>query len=309
MSNYPNILRLNIIKYFISRTYKTKREILTYLKEKDVLVSARTLERDLKQLKDNLGFDLIYKKNRGYYIDLSNNYEAELLQRYDEVVKINQLLNTNPEAVQYVLDTTPVMIGVDLLPDLFLALKEKKMLNFRYLKFNKNNDNDDLNSENNFRSVIPLWLKEHIGRWYLIALPLNGNEIRTFGLDRIHDLTIADPYNSILIAENIAKQVDAYKFMLGISKPTFDDLIPYRIELAISDTFIEYCISKPIHLTQKITNRKIDNYTVVEFVLIPNIDLFKLIVSELGDIKLIGPDKIKKYMQKEYKSLMKQILD
>jgi hypothetical protein len=96
--------------------------------------------------------------------------------------------------------------------------------------------------------------------------------------------------------------------MIGINRPIFKDLTPHKIELAISDKYLDYCKTKPLHHTQKITGIRIDGFTVVEYILIPNIDLFKLIISELGDIKLIGSEKVKKYMKKEYNQLMKQIL-
>lgn len=302
MSNYPNIVRLTAIKFFLSKTFKTKNEILEFLEEKGEHVSARTLERDLKQLKEHLGFELTYKKNKGYFIDISQSSDLELLERFDEVVKLLNLTSENSEAVKYILNTSPVMSGIDQLPILFEAFKEKRVLSFNYHKFN------EALPLNKIRTVIPLWIKEHNGRWYLMALPTDGIEIRVFGIDRIHDINKLELYDELLITEDIQKQINNYKFMIGINEPIFKDLIPHKIELAISDKYLDYCKTKPLHHTQKITENRIENYTLVEYILIPNIDLFKLIISELGDIKLVGSEKVKKYMKKEYAQLMKQIL-
>jgi proteasome accessory factor B len=302
MSNYPNIVRLTTIKYFLSITFKTKKEILDFLKDKGEFISSRTLERDLKQLKEHLGFELIYKKNKGYFIDISQSSDVELLERYDEVVKLLNLTSENSEAVKYILNTSPVMLGINQLPILFEAFKEKRILTFNYHKFNQSLES------NKTRTVIPLWIKEHNGRWYLMALPIDGIEIRVFGIDRIHDISKLEFYDELLITEDIQKQINNYKFMIGINKPIFKDLTPHKIELAISDKYLDYCKTKPLHHTQKITDKRIDNYTLVEYILIPNIDLFKLIFSELGDIKLIGSEKVKKHMKKEYNQLMKQIV-
>ena len=302
MSNYPNIVRLTAIKCFLSKTFKTKNEILEFLEEKGEHISARTLERDLKQLKEHLGFELIYKKNKGYFIDLSQSTDIELLERFDEVVKLLNLTSENSEAVKYILNTSPVMSGIDQLPILFESFKEKRILSFKYHKFNESIESDKI------RTVIPLWIKEHNGRWYLMALPINGFEIRVFGIDRIYDINKLELYNELLITDTIQKQIDNYKFMIGINKPIFKDSIPHKIELAISDKYLDYCKTKPLHHTQKITENRIENYTLVEYVLIPNIDLFKLIISELGDIRLVGSEKVRKYMKKEYAHLMKQIL-
>ena len=48
------------------------------------------------------------------------------------------------------------------------------------------------------------------------------------------------------------------------------------------------------------TQNEIKDYTMVYFTLIPNLDLIKLIVSGVGDIKLIEPKALKQYIQKKH---------
>ena len=70
---------------------------------------------------------------------------------------------------------------------------------------------------------------------------------------------------------------------------------------------LNYWKNNPIHPTQQITTEKIDGYTKVTFLLVPNIDLVKLIVSGLGAIKLIGPMGLREYIQNEYGGIMKNL--
>jgi len=57
---------------------------------------------------------------------------------------------------------------------------------------------------------------------------------------------------------------------------------------------------KPVHFTQYITGEKRHGFNIVEFVLVPNIDLVKLIVSSLGEVKLIEPDSLKKRIEDNF---------
>jgi hypothetical protein len=118
---------------------------------------------------------------------------------------------------------------------------------------------------------------------------------------------LSNAYDISLIISTVIDQVDDFKYRLGVSYPTFGETKREVVQLAVSDFLLNYWRSKPIHTSQRITKEKIDGYTIVTFILIPNIDLIKLIVSGLGDVRLISPIALKKYIQKEYKGLMKNI--
>ena len=66
MAFSESISRLQKIISFISIDYRSKKEIMAYLREYNIIISYKTLERDLKQIKEELGFELEYKRNFGY---------------------------------------------------------------------------------------------------------------------------------------------------------------------------------------------------------------------------------------------------
>jgi predicted DNA-binding transcriptional regulator YafY len=299
MNKYPAISRLTLLLNYIKGTHKTKKQIISYFEDHEIIISNKTLERDLNFLKD-WGYELTYSP-KGYIIDKQCGFENELFRRFNELFKIKEIIDKESEFLDYVLDTSTEMIGIELLPELFSAFKLKRIVTFKYRKF----DND----EESTRTLLPLWLKEHEERWYLIGVEEEKTEIRIFGLDRIKDLKLLETYNQELITADIVKQIDNLKYMIGITRPTFGTLKREFIELGVSDYLLKYWKSKPIHVTQHITNKKIENFTIVEFTLIPNITFIKLIVSGLGKIKLISPKSLKKNIKDEYGQLIKTILE
>jgi hypothetical protein len=66
MAFSEGISRLQRIISFISIDYRSKKEIMAYLRTFNIIISYKTLERDLKQIKEELGFYLEYKRNEGY---------------------------------------------------------------------------------------------------------------------------------------------------------------------------------------------------------------------------------------------------
>jgi hypothetical protein len=76
MAFSEGISRLQRIISFISIDYRSKKEIMAYLRTFNIIISYKTLERDLKQIKEELGFDLEYKRNVGYKCENENIVEA-----------------------------------------------------------------------------------------------------------------------------------------------------------------------------------------------------------------------------------------
>ena len=66
MAFSEGISRLQRIIGFISIDYKNKKEIMAFLRNYNIIISYRTLERDLKQIKEVLDIAVEYKKGNGY---------------------------------------------------------------------------------------------------------------------------------------------------------------------------------------------------------------------------------------------------
>lgn len=66
MAFSEGISRLQRIISFISMDYRNKKEIMAFLRNYNIIISYKTLERDLKQIKEVLGIDIEYKRFSGY---------------------------------------------------------------------------------------------------------------------------------------------------------------------------------------------------------------------------------------------------
>ena len=66
MAFSEGISRLQRIISFISMDYRNKKEIMAFLRNYNIVISYKTLERDLKQIKEVLGIDIEYKRFSGY---------------------------------------------------------------------------------------------------------------------------------------------------------------------------------------------------------------------------------------------------
>ena len=69
MAFSEGISRLQRIIGFISTDYKNKKEIMAFLRNYNIVISYKTLERDLKQIKEVLGIEIEYKRFFGYKCD------------------------------------------------------------------------------------------------------------------------------------------------------------------------------------------------------------------------------------------------
>jgi arginine repressor len=72
MAFSEGINRLQRIIEFVSIDYRSKKEIMAYLRQFNIIISYKTLERDLKQIKEDLVIEVEYKRNLGYRCENQN---------------------------------------------------------------------------------------------------------------------------------------------------------------------------------------------------------------------------------------------
>ena len=77
MAFSKGIERLKQITRFISIDYRTKKEIMAHLRDCNIVISYKTLDRDLKQIKEDMNLNIDHKRNIGYKID-NNSIENQL---------------------------------------------------------------------------------------------------------------------------------------------------------------------------------------------------------------------------------------
>jgi predicted DNA-binding transcriptional regulator YafY len=136
-------------------------------------------------------------------------------------------------------ESTPSAGGSHHLAPLLRAVRSKHPIELTYKKFSSTSDAK--------YKLNPYLLKEYRNRWYLLAWDVERSVIRTFGCDRIVEITVleSEKYSEVKFdADNY------FKHAIGIT--VIDDSPPVDVVLRCSPLLASYLNSQPLHSTQTI---------------------------------------------------------
>ena len=144
--------------------------------------SKRTLQRDIKDIREIYHIDIQYNKSIKKYEIVEDNdlYAQNLFEAFDVFRALQNHGNLSKLIAfdhRYPKDT-PHPAGTQHLSTLLQAIKQKKQLQLHYYKFWGS-------KEVQIRTIEPYLLKESQHRWYVLALDVDKKVLRVFGLDRI----------------------------------------------------------------------------------------------------------------------------
>lgn len=250
--------------------------------------SKRTLQRDIKEIRNVLGIDIMYSRSqKGYYI-IQDDYSSDLfLKTLEEINSFSALKLTNSlESIVYLEKRKPKR--AEFLPDIVQAIQRKKKIEFHYQKFGEEKET--------LRKVSPIAIREHNNRWYLIAD--DKGTVKNFGLERMNKVKIL----SDKIDDNIEFNYDdKYRFAFGIIVPT--DEKPEKIVLSVTKKQAEYLQSLPLHESQEVIETK-NNEVLIGLELFLTDDFISEILAMSRTVTIIEPKKLKD----KVKSILKETL-
>nr|WP_193743622.1 WYL domain-containing protein [Nonlabens ulvanivorans] len=209
----------------------------------DIDTTSRTLERDLKNLKDDFGIEVNYSRSiRGYVLEENDEYVNRFLKfaEFSSLAEVyNQGVKNYKTFDKYVIaDDSSEFTGLHNMTRILKGITLS-----RKLKFTKENYQRDTKKE---YVVTPLRLKEYLNRWYLIAVPNNIDEIRSFGLDRITDLQLLN--EKAVIKNSFEEQIKQYDNVVGLN---FNEAKKIeKVVLHVDDKQLKYLKSLPLHKSQ-----------------------------------------------------------
>lgn len=190
--NLSRLVRYMLIINKLSgrQKYVPANELFAYIDSQmmargfDVIMTLRTLQRDIRDINLVFGVEIKNYRGYGYYIydkigDTEIRYK-ELLMNFDLLTSISG--DTNSES--YLIPEHHRPKGSDQIPSLIKAIKDNSIINFKYTLIRKNNKEID-------KRVRPYFLKESLGLWYLIAVD-EKSKIKLYGIDRMSDIQITD---------------------------------------------------------------------------------------------------------------------
>ena len=273
---------LNYIEEQNKRSYFPKTsDIIEFLKKSNIIMSDRTLNRYLNAI--SLEFDVNIEKTNhqgGYFINKENSIYFEdifqTLQLVDKALYFKSLINKSSKVLQYFSFSGENFSGFEWIDTILRAIEQKSIILIKHKRFNT-----DTTTE---RQIEPYLLKEYLYRWYLVGYDKLNKENRSFGLDRIIDITILEKKFKN-IKTNEVKEEFSNTIGLIYSKPEF-------IQLSFNKELKAYFKTNPWHDDYKIIEEN-ENELIVELFISINYELIQRILMHTKNITVISPQSLR----------------
>ena len=241
---------LLIIKKLKAKPYSTYEELQSYIERQvdqlqmqdetlNMGISKRTLQRDIREIRNLFGVDIGYSKtSKGYFIS-HNEMENMNFQRMLDAFEVFNSLNIAEDVSPFIHLEKRKPLGTDNLYGLLHAIKNKFEIKFSYQKF--------LEDEITQRVTEPYALKEFKNRWYVMAKESNAINVKSFALDRISNLEIT---NIKFLYPETFNIEQSYQYCFGIISPNDEE--PQEIVLSFKPFQGKYIKTLPLHETQQV---------------------------------------------------------
>lgn len=226
--------------------YPSKKELLARLNDTDIVKkSARSLERDIKDLYGATGFRIEYHhRRRGYYLDIPPDEDVEdfeqfvaLLERYERLSFLQKALTSVRDIGTYLqFEKNDQFLGAENLPLLWEALRGRRVIAFEYAAYMGSV------APPAPRIIEPGLLFEYRNRWYLDGWDVEKDALRTFGLDRMAHLRLTD---QPITVDRTTTYKNMRRHVIGVTAP--DGAEPERVVLRFNALQSNYVRSLPLH--------------------------------------------------------------
>jgi predicted DNA-binding transcriptional regulator YafY len=297
MDSYPIIKRLALtIERLREQPPPTLKKIVDFLREKGFEISTRTLQRDFERLKDDFNLD-IERKGNTYSVPEENSQRSDALTRIIGLAHTSELLQQGIKDKKELLSLISFQhdvgscAGAQHFEALYSAIKNCKVVTIEHKNFDKNKIST--------HEVKPLLLKEYGNRWYLVAVHIALNEVRTYGLDRIKKVAVE---KARFDAKEREKALALFDNVIGL---VYDMSLPTTVKLAVSSSQAKHFKSVPLHHSQQEETETKDE-VIFSYFLAPNRELQRLILGYGSQVRVLAPKEFATQVEQEVKEMLKK---
>jgi predicted DNA-binding transcriptional regulator YafY len=299
MSKETYIIRYSLIIKRLERGPADFEELEQFLQnesniqDKDLNISRRTLQRDIKDIYSQLNIEIENEKKGAFRYFIKSR--PETLEHSNRLLESYQMMSTIEASRNFanlVFLETRQPQGLENFHGLLHAIQNKLVLSFEHVKFW-----EDMITQ---RKVHPLALKESQGRWYLIAVDTKDDKLKTFGLDRIKNIEIS---KSPFRAKYNFPLEEHFKNMFGISSDGLDK--PEKVALQFDYEQGQYIKNFPLHSSQHVVSEEGDK-VVVELLVYLSWDFIKELLSWGPEMTVIAPNSLRERMRTLLGQTLKQ---
>ena len=289
MSYQAKIKRyLQILQSIEKSQFPTTIEIIHKMEESGIKVSDRQLKRDIESLRGEFGLDLQYSSHKkGYYLGNDDDtfpYFLKLLEYSQNIELLTSYLKEGSDISEIIdFEEYHSFKGLEYIHDIAFYIKNGSVVNLKYKRFNS-----DTEKEYTFH---PFLLREYMKRWYVIGTITGGQEIRTFGLDRIVSLIDTGKKFKKGGTNKIAAQ---FRNIIGITAPEPD--IPIEIELQCLPYQGNLLKTLPLHRSQKILLETPETIRI-GYKMVVNFELKQRLLMISTQAKVVKPESLKREME------------
>ncbi|GAB3967387.1 WYL domain-containing protein [Spirosoma terrae] len=281
--------------------YPSLKKLVAQLSEDFDAVSVRTVERDIRAI--GAVYQIYIRNDRrkgGYYLDLPTDEDVADFEQFVQLLERRERLEFLTSSVASIrgigrylqLEHNTQFTGNGHLPLLWQALQTGRCVEFVYRKFDKEAD------EGKLRRVEPDLLLEYRNRFYLDCFDLEANQPRTFGLDRLHGLSLTD--QPISTARTGQRRTDR-RHAIGVTCPP--DLESQRVVLRFQTSEANYVRSLPLHSSQRLIQETPD-FVDLELTVILNHELEREILAFGELVEVLEPAELREKMARRVIGLL-----
>ena len=275
--------------------YPTKEKLIEALRDIGEDISERTLDRYRDNMFHEFGWKVRHSRARGGYeliAEQDSEDPAVIHEIFGQSIRANFLQNLlsrkNRKVVLF--ENRRDYPGIKFLPDLFITCQEQKEVVFRHKKF----ASDEIKE---YR-VQPVFLKEYQNRWYLVAWVPQKSDYRTFGLERIMELSKTDHHFDL--PEGYEKEREVFKDMVGVNK---ENEKVETVRLKFQGIGVEYEKTLPQHHSGKIIEEG-EDWAIFEYRVILNFEFIQRILAQADRLEVLEPESLAKalkvYLQRSF---------
>ena len=279
MPQFKSIERLSLIlNYVSSNHFPSLLNIMVFLERNDLIPTERTVQRDLKTLRDLCFIQIKYSRlKKGYFIDENSAKDFEdwmhVFEIFNTAKVINETLIKSSSNIDFIdFDRGNQRIDDGILGKILTAVADKNEIKFSHHSFWKKKSSSIV--------LQPHLLKQYQNRWYVFGC-FPGGEFRIFGLERIHDLEVRN---------------QTFKVSMKKPKEAFDNVVGVVYSISDLETVIlsydahqgQYIKTQPIHYSQKVLIDD-ENEFRIQLRVKPNYELEEHILKQGERVVVIEP--------------------
>jgi predicted DNA-binding transcriptional regulator YafY len=296
MYNNQNIRSFSLIIELLQRKKSVDFQVIRdyLLNVGSIEISDRTLERYIRELRDNFRVITCDRRTNLYSIDKDNQLEINRLLHFIHLFHssdlILQTLQNKDKSLSYLaFESTGNYAGSTNLEPIYSAIVHSKTITFDHENYEK--------GTTLHRTLLPYLLKEYNAKWYVVGVLPNSNDVRIFGLDRISRVELSEFTFEKTEQQRISELFD---FLIGL---VYDMDKPTTVWLSVTPGQAKYFKNSPLHDTQKIVEEN-EKEVIFSYWLIPNRELQRLILGYSSQVKVLKPEWFAKQIEEQIEEML-----